>query len=311
MSAKALWIAGSLCLASTAGLAQSSSRTVLGLDTCFKLVRVAEQNCSSSANDAAQRRECLQNARKVQLECLELAGGQAPAAVDRPQMAAGTVPSVNAAGAVPPVVAAAPASPTTPAAGVAAAQKEIGPARTMAAAPSAQSATTTSPGPTAASTSAPSGTQGSAWTVSETTSPVDYSPLVTATIAAQSATKDAPTALVVRCHGRGTELGLRLQRPLRTSRGGEVPVAYQINDQPMVKLRWTASAEAKTARYRDDAVALLRSFSEGGQLKIAVPDGSGGTSESTFRLAGWNAIRDKIAAACLWTSAAGKSSERR
>lgn len=311
MSARAFWIAGSLCLASTAGLAQSSSRTVLGLDTCFKLVRVAEQNCSTSANDAAQRQECLQTARKVQLECLELAGVQAPAPVDRPQMAAGTVPSVGTAGSVPPVVAAAPPSPPTPAAGVAADQKEIEPARTMAAAPSAQSAPTPSPNPTAAPAPASSGTQGSRWTVSETTSPVDYSPLVTATIAAQSGTKDAPTALVVRCRGRGTELGLRLQRPLRTSRGGEVQVAYQINDQPMVKLRWTSSAEGKTASYRDDAVALLQSFSEGGQLKIAVSDASGGTNEATFQLAGWNAIRDKIAAACLWTSTAGKSSERR
>ena len=74
---RALWIATSLCLASTVVLAQSASRTVVGLDTCFKLVRVTEANCSPSANDAAQRQECLQNARKVQLECLELAGPQA------------------------------------------------------------------------------------------------------------------------------------------------------------------------------------------------------------------------------------------
>ena len=90
---RALWITTSLCLASTAVLAQPASQTVVGLDTCFKLVRVAEANCSNSADDAAQRRACLQNARKVQLECLELAGPQASASVDRPQTAAGAVPS--------------------------------------------------------------------------------------------------------------------------------------------------------------------------------------------------------------------------
>ena len=44
---RALWITTSLCLASTVVLAQSTSKTVVGLDTCFKLVRVAEANCSS------------------------------------------------------------------------------------------------------------------------------------------------------------------------------------------------------------------------------------------------------------------------
>ena len=102
---RALWIATSLCLASTVVLAQSTSKTVVGLDTCFKLVRVTEANCSTSANDAAQRQECLQNARKVQLECLELAGTQASASVDRPPAAAGAVSSDKPAGAASPVVA--------------------------------------------------------------------------------------------------------------------------------------------------------------------------------------------------------------
>ena len=152
---------------------------------------------------------------------------------------------------------------------------------------------------------------GSGWTVSETTSPVDYSPLVTATILARSETKNAATALVVRCRGRRTELGLRMEGSPRASRGGEILVAYQINDLPMVKLRWTASADGKTANYKEDATALLQSFSEDARLKIIVPDGSGRDSEAAFQLAGWNVIRDKIATACMWTSTASKSLERR
>ena len=68
---------------------------------------------------------------------------------------------------------------------------------------------------------------------------------------------------------------------------------------------------AKTASYKGDAIALLQSFSEDARLKIVVPDGSGRDSEAAFQLAGWNAIRDKIATACMWTSTASKSSERR
>jgi hypothetical protein len=305
---RALWIATSLCLASTAVLAQSASPTVVGLDTCFKLVRVAEANCSSS--DAALRPACVQNARKVQLICLQLAGSRASASVDRPQTT-GAVPSDRPGGAVSPVIAAGTSPVGNPAADASADQKAGASARTLAAAPSDKSVAATPPGMAAPSTSAPSGASGSEWTVSETTSPVDYSPLVTATILARPDTKDAPMALVVRCGGRRTELGLRMEGSSRAPRGGEILVAHQINDQPMVKLRWTASAEGRTASYREDAVALLQSFSDGGQLKIMVPDGSAGASEATFQLAGWNAIRDKIATACMWTSTATKSSQRR
>lgn len=308
---RALWIATSLCLASTVVLAQSTSRTVEALDTCFKLVRVTEANCSTSANDTAQRQECLQNARKVQLACLELTGPQASASVDRPPAAAGAVSSDKPAEAAPPVVTTGAIPSANPVAGASADRGESQSAKTSAAAPSDKSVAAISPGTATTSTSAPSGTQGSGWTVSETTSPVDYSPLVTATILARSETKNAPTALVVRCRGRRTELGLRMEGSPRASRGGEIPVAYQINDLPMVKLRWTASADGKTANYREDATALLQSFSEDARLKIIVPDGSGRDSEAAFQLAGWNVIRDKIATACMWTSTASKSSERR
>jgi hypothetical protein len=307
---RALWITTSLCLVSTAALAQPASPTVVGLETCFQLVRVAEVNCSGSASDAAQRPACLQNARKVQLECLQLVGPQASASVDRPPMATGAVTSDRPAGAVSPVIAAGTSPAANPVAGAPADQKEAKPAGTLAAAPSDKSVVAPPPG-MAPSTSVPSGVQGSEWTVSETTSPVDYSALVTATILARPDTKDAPMALVVRCGGRRTELGLRMEGSARALRGGEILVAYQINDQPMVKLRWTASAEGRTASYREDAAALLQSFSDGGRLKIMLPEGSGQASEATFQLAGWSAIRDKIATACMWTSTAAKSPQRR
>ncbi|WP_426537184.1 hypothetical protein [Bradyrhizobium sp. McL0615] len=308
---RALWIATSLCLASTVVLAQSTNKTVVGLDTCFKLVRVTEENCSTSTNDTAQRQQCLQNARKVQLACLELAGPQAFASVDRPPTAAGPVSSDKPAEAASQVISTGVIPSVNPVAGTSADQSESQSAKTSGAVPSDKSVAAISVGTATTSTSAPSGTQGSGWTVSETTSPVDYSPLVTATIPARSETKNAPTALVVRCRGRRTELGLRMEGSTRASRGGEIPVAYQINDQPMVKLRWAASADGKTASYREDATALLQSFSEDARLKIIVVDGAGRDGEAAFQLAGWNVIRDKIATACMWTSTASKSSERR
>ncbi|WKA26025.1 hypothetical protein [Bradyrhizobium roseum] len=305
---KALWIATSLGLVSSVALAQSANRTVVGLDTCFKLVRVAAANCSTPADDAAQRRECLQNARKVQLECLELAGPQASAPVDRPMATAEALSSgkpVEAASSDIPakVVAptAVPANPPDPP------KKAVEPEKAAEAKPPVMVTGSTSAPPVAQAPAA----QISRWTVSETSSPLDYSPLVTATILAGAGTGAAPTELVVRCRGRRSELGLRMEAPPRASRGGEIPVAYQINDQPMVKPRWMASADGKTVNYKGDAAALLQSFSDDARLKFIVSDGSGRDTEATFNLAGWNAIRDKVAAACMWTSTASKSSERR
>jgi Type VI secretion system VasI, EvfG, VC_A0118 len=141
------------------------------------------------------------------------------------------------------------------------------------------------------------------WVVSETTSPVDYSPLITAVMRVPSNAKDAPNTLVVRCRGRRTELMVRTEGTWRASRPGEVQVSYQINDQPLVKLEWTASADGKAASYKDDAVDLLRSLPEDARLKIAVLD-----HEATFQLAGFDAVREKIATACKWAPIAGKLS---
>ncbi len=111
------------------------------------------------------------------------------------------------------------------------------------------------------------------WIVSETTSPVDYSPLITAVMRVPSDVKDAPTTLTVCCRGGRTELLVHTEGTWRPSRHGELQVSYQINDQPLVKLEWSASADGKSASYKDDAVDFLRSLPEGARLKITVLDG--------------------------------------
>ena len=150
-----------------------------------------------------------------------------------------------------------------------------------------------------------------AWVVSETTSPVDYSPLITAVIHSTSSVKDAPNTLAVRCRGLRTELLLRTEGAWRASRASEVQVDYQINDQPFVKLQWTVSADGTTASYKDDAVELLRSLPEGGRLKISVFDGRIPGQEATFQLTGLYSIRKKIGLACKWPPTADKISSGR
>lgn len=147
-----------------------------------------------------------------------------------------------------------------------------------------------------------------AWIVSETTSPVDYSPLITAVIDSTSSVKDAPNTLAVRCSGPRTELLLRTEGVWRVSRASEVQVDYQINDQPFVRLQWTVSADGKTASYKGDAVGLLRSLPEGARLKISVFDRQGLGQEATFQLSGLDSVRKKIGLVCKWPSTADKMS---
>jgi hypothetical protein len=150
------------------------------------------------------------------------------------------------------------------------------------------------------------------WVVSETTSPVDYSPLITAAIRVPFSVRDAPNTLALRCRRGRTELLVRTEGTWRASRAGDVQVDYQINGQPLVRLPWAASADGTTAIYKDDAVGFLQSLPEGARLKINLLDGPGPGHEATFQLAGLDVVRAKIAAACKWAPAAeNKSSSKR
>jgi hypothetical protein len=146
------------------------------------------------------------------------------------------------------------------------------------------------------------------WVVSETTSPIDYSPLVIAVIHSTSQAKDAANTLIMRCRGQRTELLVRTDGQWATTRGSELHGEYQINDQPMVALQWILSSDGKTATYKDDPVGLLQSLPDGARFKINIPDRSSSSHEATFRLDGWDAVRKKIGAACKWRPTADNAS---
>ena len=149
---------------------------------------------------------------------------------------------------------------------------------------------------------------GTNWVVSETTSPIDYSPLVTALIRSTSQVKDAPNTLTVRCRGQHTELQARTDGAWGTTRGNELHVDYQINDQPAVGLQWILSSDGKTATYKGDPVGLLQSLPDGAHLKINVADRASSSHQAMFQLDGWDAVRKKIGTACKWARTADKAS---
>jgi Type VI secretion system VasI, EvfG, VC_A0118 len=144
------------------------------------------------------------------------------------------------------------------------------------------------------------------WIVSETMSPVDYSPMITATTSSQPVAKDAPAIFIIRCRGQRTDLLVSTEGSWRASRANELQVDLRVNDQPAVRMQWIASSDGRTAIFKDDAVRFLRSLPDGGRILVSVSDSQGTAHEASFQLTGLNAIRQKIAAACKWTPAADK-----
>jgi hypothetical protein len=140
--------------------------------------------------------------------------------------------------------------------------------------------------------------QVSNWVVSETTSPLDYTPVIAAVTRSTSKAEDAPTSFTVRCRAQRAEVFVGTQATLRGSRGNEVQVAYKVDDRPAVWQPWIASEDGKTLSYKDDALELLRSLPDEARLKIRVFDSQGTGHEATFQLAGLDVVRKKIELAC-------------
>jgi hypothetical protein len=296
-----------LCVASSSAWAQlPNAKTVTGLETCFRQARTDELTCASATNDPVQLQNCLQKAQKTQLDCLKQVPRDTTLAVAAPPPRE-TDKSDFPTNSIPPE-AARPVPPQTSGANVSRGEAAKEPGKLLPASdPSQKSAAAVSSGAAAraADTRPPGGD--TSWIVSETTSPVDYSPLLTATIRAPSDVKDAPTTLAIRCRGGRTELLVRTEGTWRSSRAHEIQVAYQIDDEPVVRLPWAASADGSSVSYRSDAAGLLQSLPEGGRLKITVLDGPDRQNQATFSLAGWDMVRDRIAAACKWTATTSRS----
>jgi hypothetical protein len=142
--------------------------------------------------------------------------------------------------------------------------------------------------------------QGPNWIISETTSPVDYGPQITAHTTARVSSQDAPSSLAVHCRAHRTELRISTTGSWKQATDGEVKVVYQINQEPPVEQRSRAAETGKSFAFQGDVVRFLRSMPDSGQILVKVYAGKAPPYESTFKLVGLDPVRRKIAAACNW-----------
>jgi hypothetical protein len=139
---------------------------------------------------------------------------------------------------------------------------------------------------------------GGGWVVSETTSPVDYSPIATATTSSRRIEGNPPLQLSIRCRGGRSELAV--SGPEITSPGDHYFISYRVNDGQSVQFGGVAPAFGDGVAFKGDAGALVRSLPGAGELTVLVISVKGISQQGIFSLNGLATLRAKIGATCKW-----------
>ena len=144
---------------------------------------------------------------------------------------------------------------------------------------------------------------GDNWIVSETTSPVNYTPIITATAYSRGGDGN-PMRLSIHCRGGRTELAI--SGPAVPGGGADSAISYRINDGQPVQLAAGPPSFGSGAAFPGDVVRLLQSLPEEGHIAVRVSNRAGAAQEGQFLLAGLKSVREKVAAACKWPHAVAR-----
>ncbi|MDN5001380.1 hypothetical protein ACFQZO_10845 [Bradyrhizobium sp. GCM10027634] len=107
--------------------------------------------------------------------------------------------------------------------------------------------------------------------------------------------------LSIRCRGGQTELMLTGPGIAHEGRGDAI--SYRVNDSPAVQVAAGTPTSGPGIAFTGDVVRLLQSLPNSGDLIVQLSPRGGTTYVGTFSLAGLEAVRTKMAAACKWSRA--------
>ena len=142
---------------------------------------------------------------------------------------------------------------------------------------------------------------GDNWIISETTSPRDYTPIVTAIAYSRSSSEGGLMQLSIQCRGGRTELVV--PRPAVSGGGADYSLSYRVNDGQPVQLPAGSPSFGAGAAFTGDVVRLLQSLPDEGHITVRISNRSGVAQEGDFLLGGLRTAREKLAAACKWPRA--------
>jgi hypothetical protein len=143
---------------------------------------------------------------------------------------------------------------------------------------------------------------GDNWIISETTSPVNYTPMVTATASSRGGPDGSLMRLAIHCRGGRTELVV--SGPAVSRGGADYTISYRVNDGQPVQLPAASPSFGSGAAFTGDVVRLLQSLPEdGGHIAVRITVRSGAAQDGHFLLSGLKLAREKLARACKWPHA--------
>jgi hypothetical protein len=141
------------------------------------------------------------------------------------------------------------------------------------------------------------------WLVSETTSPLDYTPVAIATASSGGGPDGATLQLSIQCRGGRTDLVIA--GPALTRRGENYVVSYAVDDgQPVVVAAGTPASGTGVA-IKGDVVRLLASLPDRGDVTFRLAARQGAAVEGRYALASLKTVRDRLTVPCKWPTAAG------
>jgi hypothetical protein len=139
------------------------------------------------------------------------------------------------------------------------------------------------------------------WIVSETTSPVDYTPIVAANTSSRGGPDGTSMQLSIYCRGGRTELVVT--GPAISRSGADYAISYRINGGQPVQLAAGPPTFGTGAAFQGDVARLLQSLPGEGDIAVRLSTRGATTNDGDFSLSGLRMVRDKIAAACKWPHA--------
>ncbi|HEV7328671.1 MAG TPA: hypothetical protein VGN91_26720 [Bosea sp. (in: a-proteobacteria)] len=136
------------------------------------------------------------------------------------------------------------------------------------------------------------------WIISETTSPVDYTPIVTATALARANPDAALKQLSIHCRGGRTEMVIA--GPAISDGNTDYALSYRLDDGQSVPVAAGKPTYGAGVALRGDVVGLLLALPGEGDIVIRLTARTGAVQDGHFSLAGLKVARERVSAACKW-----------
>jgi hypothetical protein len=140
------------------------------------------------------------------------------------------------------------------------------------------------------------------WIVSETTSPLDYTPVAIASASSSGGPDGTIMQLSIQCRGGRTELVIG--GPTLTRRAEDYVVSYVVNDAQPVWVAGGTPASGTGVAIRGDVVRLLASLPDRGDIIFRVTARQGGALGGRYALAALKIVRVRLAGPCKWPAVA-------